>query len=124
MRENMHRAGYIDYLSEAVAEAGKNIFELPFIWCAPAQRVLKTAVIHDWDIAQRALNDGKGVIFLTPHLGCFEIIAQAISSRVPLTALYRPPKKNALKPLMETAREREQLHLAPANLAARNRAMQ
>ena len=117
MRENMTRAGYLDYLPEAVAEAGKNIFELPFIWCAPAQRVLKTAVIHDWDIAQRALNDGKGVIFLTPHLGCFEIIAQAIASRVPLTALYRPPKKNALKPLMETAREREQLHLAPANLA-------
>ncbi len=60
---------------------------------------------------------GKGAIFLTPHLGCFEIIAQAIASRTPLTALYRPPRKSALRPLLEQARSREGLALAPANLA-------
>jgi KDO2-lipid IV(A) lauroyltransferase len=31
--------------------------------------------------------------------------------------MYRPPKKAALKPLIEGARARHNLHLAPANLA-------
>ena len=117
IRDNLARAGYPHLLRSAVVEAGKNVFELPFVWCAKPERVLKSAVLHDWSIAQAALDDGRGVIFLTPHLGCFEIIAQAIAHRAPLTALYRPPRKSALKPLMEQARAREGLALAPANLS-------
>jgi KDO2-lipid IV(A) lauroyltransferase len=49
-------------------------------------------------------------------LGCFELIAQAIAAKIPLTALYRPPRQQALQPLMEGARARHNLHLAPANL--------
>ena len=117
MRDNLKAAGYAHLLPAAVTEAGKNIFELPFIWCASPARVLKSAEIHDWQVAQTALDSGRGVIFLTPHLGCFEIIAQAIASRAPLTALYRPPHKAALRPLLEQARSREGLSLAPASLA-------
>ncbi len=117
LRDHLAQAGYTHLLAPAVVEAGKNIFELPFIWCAAPARVLRRAAIHDWSIAQSALDAGKGVIFLTPHLGCFEIIAQAIASRAPLTALYRPPHKPSLKPLREQARAREGLTLAPANLA-------
>ena len=116
MRENIAHAGYLPLLPAAIAESGKNIFELPFIWCGHPARVLQKATIHNWDVAQAALDSGRGVIFLTPHLGCFEIIAQAIASRTPLTALYRPPNKAALKPLMEQARARNALRLAPANL--------
>ena len=112
----MAHAGYLHLLAKAVAEAGKNILELPFIWCGSPKRVLKTASIYNWEIAQTALDSGRGVIFLTPHLGCFEIIAQVIASRTPLTALYRPPNKTILKPLMEQARARDQLMLAPASL--------
>ncbi len=117
MRENLQRAGYLHLLPTAIAEAGKSVLELPFIWCAREERVLKSASLHGWDVAQAALDSGKGVIFLTPHLGCFEIIAQAIASRTPLTALYRPPRKAALRPLLEQARGRGSLSLAPANLS-------
>ncbi len=117
LKENLALAGYSSLLPQAIAEAGKNVLELPFIWCAPPARVLQTATLHDWEVAQAALDSGSGVIFLTPHLGCFEIIAQAIASRAPLTALYRPPKQQALRPLLEQARARDGLSLAPANLA-------
>ncbi len=117
LKDNLQGAGYPQLLPQAIVEAGKNVLELPFIWCAPPARVLQTATLHDWEIAQQALDAGQGVIFLTPHLGCFEIIAQAIASRAPLTALYRPPKKAALRPLLEQARARDGLSLAPANLA-------
>ncbi|MET3108209.1 KDO2-lipid IV(A) lauroyltransferase [Oxalobacteraceae bacterium GrIS 2.11] len=116
LRENITRAGFGDNTFKAVSEAGKSILELPFIWCAKPARVLKTATIENWEVAQSALDAGQGVIFLTPHLGCFEIIAQAIAVKTPLTALYRPPRKKSLQPLMEDARSRDNLLLAPANL--------
>lgn len=117
MKENIDRARHGASLTPAIREAGKSVLELPFIWCAQPQRVLQTAYIENWELAQAALDGGRGVIFLTPHLGCFEIIAQAIAAKIPLTALYRPPRKAALKPLIEDARARHNLSLAPANLS-------
>jgi KDO2-lipid IV(A) lauroyltransferase len=43
--------------------------------------------------------------------------AQQIALHTALTVMYRPPKKSALKPLVEGARARHNLHLAPANLS-------
>ena len=116
LQQNIRTAGFTAHTRASIAEAGKSIFELPFIWCANPKRVLKTAVIENWEVAQRALDSGRGVVFLTPHLGCFEIIAQVIAVHTPLTALYRPPRQPALQPLMEGARSRHNLLLAPANL--------
>jgi KDO2-lipid IV(A) lauroyltransferase len=117
LKNNIERAGFADHAFSAVAEAGKSVLELPFIWFAPPQRVLKSATIENWDLVQNALDAGKGIIFLTPHLGCFEISAQVVAARAPLTVLYRPPRKAALKPLVEGARARTNLFLAPANLS-------
>lgn len=117
LNANIGGAGYSSLLPAAVAESGKSIAELPFIWCAPSSRVLKTAKVENWELVQAALDAKQGVILLTPHLGCFEIIAQAIAARTPLTALYRPPRKEMLKPLLEQARARHNLDLAPANLS-------
>lgn len=117
LSENLARAGYRKHLIRAVNEAGKGIFELPFIWCASPERVLRAARIDNWELAQAALDGKTGVVFLTPHLGCFEITAQVIAQQTSLTALYRPPRKAALKPLIEGARSRPNLHLAAANLA-------
>jgi KDO2-lipid IV(A) lauroyltransferase len=43
--------------------------------------------------------------------------AQQIALHRSLTVMYRPPRKAALKPLVEGARARQNLHLAPANLS-------
>jgi len=114
---NIQRAGYGGYLRAAIGEAGKNIAELPFIWCAAPSRVLKSATVKNWACVQAALSAQQGVIFLTPHLGCFEIIAQVLAANMPLTVLYRPPRKAMLKPIIEGARARANLKLAPANLS-------
>lgn len=117
LKDNIMRAGFPRSLHQAVAEAGKNILELPFIWCASPQRVLGSAKIENWEIVQAALDAKRGIVFLTPHLGCFEITAQYVATRTPLTVMYRPPRKEALKPLIEGARARADLKLAPATLA-------
>ncbi|HYD96469.1 MAG TPA: lysophospholipid acyltransferase family protein [Noviherbaspirillum sp.] len=117
LKDNITRAGYAGSLNAAVAEAGRNILELPFVWCAESERVLRTAHVENWDAVQAALDAKRGLIFLTPHLGCFEILAQKVSTITPLTVMYRPPKKQALKPLVEGARARNTLGLAPATLS-------
>jgi KDO2-lipid IV(A) lauroyltransferase len=117
MRDNMALAGYSQHLSAAVAEAGKSIIELPFIWCADPARVSRHANKENWALVQTELDAGRGIVFLTPHLGCFEIVAQEIALQTELMVMYRPPKKAALKPLIEGARARKNLLLAPANMS-------
>lgn len=90
---------------------------MPFVWCAAPERVARHASDENWNIVQAALDRGRGIVFLTPHLGCFEIVAQQIALRTPLTVMYRPPRKAALKPLIEGARARKNLMLAAANLS-------
>jgi KDO2-lipid IV(A) lauroyltransferase len=117
LKDNITRAGFRQHLSSAIREAGKNVLELPFIWCAAQERVVASTRIENWDVVQAAFDAGRGVVFLTPHLGCFEITAQIVATKTPLTVMYRPPRKAALKPLIEGARARGDLRLAPANLS-------
>lgn len=117
LRDNLRQAGFGAVLPQAIAEAGKAMFELPFLWCARPERVAAAAIEDNYELVEQALAAGQGIVFLTPHLGCFEITAQQVALRTRLTVMYRPPKQAALKPLMEGARARGNLHLAPATLA-------
>jgi KDO2-lipid IV(A) lauroyltransferase len=117
LRSNLELAGYGAHLRAAIAESGKAIVELPFVWCAPQDRVTRHVSMENWELVQRQLDSGRGIVFLTPHLGCFELTAQQVSLRQELTVMYRPPRKSALKPLVEGARARQNMHLAPANLS-------
>lgn len=117
LRDNLRQAGYGQHLHAAIGEAGKSMFELPFIWCADPARVSRHATLENWPLVQAELDAGRGIVFMTPHLGCFEIVAQEIALRTELMVMYRPPKKAALKPLIEGARARKNLLLAPANMS-------
>ena len=117
LRANLKQAGYEGHLNAAVAESGKAIIELAFVWCAKPERVARHARVENWNLVQERLDAGRGIVFLTPHLGCFEMTAQQIALKTALTVMYRPPRKSALKPLVEGARARHNLHLAPATLS-------
>jgi KDO2-lipid IV(A) lauroyltransferase len=116
MKENIGRAGFGEHLHAAIGESGKSLMELPFLWCAPSDRVAESVTIEDWDMALELIDSGRGAIFLTPHLGCFEMLAQKVCTLRPLTVLYRPPRRAILQPLMEAGRTRLNLTLAPASL--------
>lgn len=117
LKDNITRAGFASALSQAISESGKSILELPFVWCAEQQRVLRSVTLENWDAVQEVIDAGQGAVFLTPHLGCFELTAQVVAVRVPVTVLYRPPRKAVLRPLIEGARARHNMKLAPANLS-------
>ena len=106
----------------AIAQAGRLIAELPWLWLRPPGRPLGAAV--RWTGAERveqALAARQGLLFLTPHLGCFEVTAQAYAERfgaqAPITVLYRPARKAWMREIVELSRARSGLATAPANLA-------
>lgn len=120
---NLRAAGYTEsaLLRQAIGEAGKSLLELPAIWLRPHATVAGWVLRRTgWELVEAALARRRGIIFLTPHLGCFEITAQYYAhhapAAAPLTALYRQPKKKALEPLMLAGRKRPNLRLASADL--------
>lgn len=124
LRANLAQAGFdADRLALACArEAGKQALEAPWVWLRPAADLRRVIEVADDAPERAAIASGKPVIYLTPHLGCFEICAQycALTHWAPpraLTALYRIPKQAALRPLLEYGRTRHGVELAPANLA-------
>ena len=69
------------------------MLELARIWMRPLEEAVPLVVdIVGWEHVQAARQAGKGIVFLTPHLGCFEITAQYLSSFGDITVLYRAPK--------------------------------
>jgi KDO2-lipid IV(A) lauroyltransferase len=104
-------------LRQAIAEAGKGAAELIAIWFGTEEKVSDLVVCNDWALAEEAQRGGRGIIFLTPHLGCFEISSLYGAQRLALTVLYRPPKLRWLQPLMIAGRQRWRARLAPASFA-------
>lgn len=105
-------------LRAAVAQAGRQAFELPFIWLRPQAEVLaRIRRVEGAELVEAARAAGESVLFLTPHLGCFEMCAQYCSTHGPITVLYRPPRKQALAPFMEAGRARGNIRVAPADVS-------
>jgi len=123
LRTNLAQAGFdVDRMALACArEAGKQAVETAWVWLRPADDLRKIMQVEDSSIERDAIGSGRPVIYLTPHLGCFEITAQycvlnAWQAPRSLTALYRIPRKEILRPLVELGRTRNGVELAPANL--------
>jgi KDO2-lipid IV(A) lauroyltransferase len=110
-----------DRRRRAVAEAGRMMAEIPWLWMRPAWRRLEDWIRWDGaELIDARLAESKGLLLLTPHLGCFEVCAQAYAERFgaqkPITVLYRPARKQVVRELEEAARARPGLHTAPAAL--------
>lgn len=105
-------------LSDNALENGKGLFETFAIWFKPQANVLNWVKgIDGWQHVEAALQSGKGIIFLTPHLGCFEITSFYYGAHYPMTVLYRQPRQQWLLPLIAAGRQRGKITLAPANSA-------
>ena len=112
---NAAQAGYsLDQVRGAVAQAGRMVAEVPRLWFGKPVPV-------EWEggaLVLEALARGRGLLFLTPHLGCFEVAAQSYAETFgPMTVLYRPARKAWLRGLVDSARARPGLVTAPTTLA-------
>ena len=118
LRENTQQAGEwaVAARSAAITAAGQGLFELPYLWLRPRDEVLAQVVkVSGWELIEAAWAADQAILFLTPHLGCFEITAQFYAAHRPIHVLYRPPKQGWLQEFIERGRAGGQLHLASAD---------
>lgn len=106
---------------QAQQEAGRAIAELPWLWLQPRATILPKIVrVEGWAHVQAARAAGKGILFLTPHLGCFEITAQYAASHAdatPITVLFRKPRQAWAESILRAGRTRVGMQVAPADLS-------
>ena len=122
LQANAAQAGYTDpaFLRRAAAEVGAMILETPRIWFRNDD-CMKRVVSDDEHIALDALAEGRGVMFLTPHLGSFEITAwhgrlKYASPEKPGVVMYRIPRKAILASLLGIVRNAPNMRAVPANM--------
>lgn len=117
LQANAGQAGYpgAAFARRASAETGAMIMETPKVWLRTRQCLGKT---HSDDnaVVRDALAEGRGILYLTPHLGCFEITARYLIQHGPITVMYRPPRQAFLEPVMEQARNTSGLKAVPATM--------
>ncbi|MDO9314739.1 MAG: lysophospholipid acyltransferase family protein [Burkholderiaceae bacterium] len=107
----------------AIGAAGRMMMELPPLWLRPSDAPLPVPVRwQHGELIEAAQAAGRGLVMLTPHLGCFEAIGQSYAERYgagrgAMTVLYRPARKPWLRDLVEAARRRPGLDAAPATLS-------
>jgi len=122
--ENLRQSGLCASVEEfgrvrrsAAAEAGKTALDLLAIWSSSPARVLGwMREVRNLHLVEEARQAGKGVLLLTPHLGCFEVAGFFFAQTFPITILYRPPRAKWLEPLMLAGRGRGQAQLATTDL--------
>ena len=107
--------------AQAQGETGKAMAELPWLWLQPRETILPKIVrVEGWAHVQAARAVGKGILFLTPHLGCFEITAQYAASNAdatPITVLFRQPRQAWAESILREGRTRIGMNVAPADLS-------
>ncbi|VWX58098.1 KDO2-lipid IV(A) lauroyltransferase [Burkholderiales bacterium 8X] len=124
-RANAEGAGvaYAQY-RPAIAAAGQMAAELPWLWSRPRGESVLPKVVR-WEgveAFEQALAARKGVILVSPHIGSWETLGQAVGERFmavhgPITALFRPARKKWMAELMEGSRDRPGLETLPTTVA-------
>ena len=110
--ENMKLAG-LNPTDEAVKkvfrETAKGGLELPVAFFRRPEEIENLFVsVNGWEHVQTALSAGEGLLFITPHIGSYDLAGRYISQQLPfpLTAMYKPPKIKAFDAVMQAGRVR------------------
>lgn len=90
--------------------------ELPYLWSPRnAHRLSSLISCEEWPLIDRTLAEGKGLILISPHIGCFEMLGPFYSQRHPATVIFKEPRMQWLSALINSIRLSPQLTLVPAN---------
>jgi len=116
---NLRQAGLYSpgLLIRAAIEFGKGMTELAPIWVRSLATVTGwVREVRGWEHVEAARAAGKGLIVLGPHLGCLELAGLYLAARLPITALYRPPRQAWAHTLMQAGRNRGMAKMVEPNL--------
>jgi len=127
LRENLARSGIasgveLDRLARAnAAEIGKGATELAWALFRPDDAAARVVAREGWDAVERLRAAKRPILFVTPHLGSYDIAGRYLWQHLPILAMYRPHKIAGIDALLREGRNRgagaEGTNVAPATLA-------
>lgn len=94
-------------IRSSLRHTGQTYMEIPLMWEWPVEKCM--ALIRDvegLELIDQALENGKGVVLLAPHLGNWELAGIYFSTRYRMAALYSPPHLPGFEDYMIRVRER------------------
>lgn len=94
---------------------GTGILETAMAWWLPDQKLEHLLHIKGLEHGEQALAQGKGVILLSPHFACLEMLGRLIAMKYAFTAMYRPHKKKFINFMLESFRSRQRVTYIPRN---------
>ena len=98
---------------KAVGNSGEILFETTKIWTQ--EDITSLVETKGFDLIRETMKLGKGLIFLTPHLGSFELAPRVVGEYIPLTIMYRPPKRDDLNELLVYFRDFQNVSMVKTN---------
>jgi KDO2-lipid IV(A) lauroyltransferase len=107
---------------ENAAEIGKGVTELAWAVFRPPGDVVATVVGESgWEAVERLRKGDRPIVFVTPHLGGYDVAGRYLWSRLPILAMYRPHKIGWLDDLIREGRNQgasfDGTNVAPATMA-------
>jgi KDO2-lipid IV(A) lauroyltransferase len=126
--ENVLHSGVIDGSSDVrrfahrnAEENGKGLLELAWALLKSEQVASKVRARHGWESIERLRAQGRPIIFVTPHLGAYDVAGRYLWHHMPILAMYRPHRKAWIDRLLREGRNRgaapDGTNVAPATLA-------
>lgn len=119
LRQNASQAGFQQavFHREAAKQIGAMFAEIPKVWFQGKTCLQKVRIANPEYLAKLRENKEQSVIFITPHLGCFEICARYLAQQKPITVMYRKARREFFEPVMKSARDNSGMESVPADFS-------
>ena len=105
-------------VKSSLQHMGQTIMETPAIWLGSRRRIDGWInKVEGESLLDEAVAQGNGVVILLPHFGNWELLNVYFARRRPMTALYQPPDKAYLRPIMAAVRKNFGNEMVPTNRA-------
>lgn len=112
-------------LKKHLIELGKTTTEFGAVWFWPPEKTLQyIRGVSGESYIEEAFANGQGVMVLSPHIGCWEVVGLYLAQNYPMTILYRPPNIPYLETFMTKVRQRAGATLVPTDLSGVKRLRQ
>jgi len=125
--DNLRASGVVDPAQVGpaaranAAEIGKTVTEMAWALFRADEIVAKVSECAGWEAVERLRAEGRPILFVTPHLGAYDVAGRYLLTRLPILAMYRPHKIFWIDQLLREGRNRgaapDGTNVAPATLA-------
>ena len=90
----------------SLKEYTKSLLETPHIY-RKAKKNMNSLIrkVYSENIIEEAIKEGKGIIFMTPHHGSWELSGLFVASKVKIFSMYKPLRNNMLNEYVFSGRK-------------------